>query len=226
MLLASESRIITCTCLRKTRVLTEDEVASLAPGSRPLHPAPKAVQSEVGRIWPEAQLLASDDVRLPVFPPSTSLASYGIKERLVTRWRTVQGATAGAELASGCQAGLFALLSSQADILHLARPYPTSADPGTGRGLVPCLAVPGVHRPGPEGLVTYVSTAPRSLPLNRPRTCPVSACRDSSPLRDHHPSSPSIPSSPCSCAGPGAGRDPAAHPATLRLQHRPHPEEQ
>ncbi|KAL6785736.1 hypothetical protein ACKKBF_B01440 [Auxenochlorella protothecoides x Auxenochlorella symbiontica] len=115
--------------LHLERVLTEDEVASLAPGSRPLHPAPKAVQSEVGRIWPEAQLLASDDVRLPAFPPSTSLASYGIKERLVTRWRTVQGATAGAELASGCQAGLFALLSSQADILHTARPYPTSADP-------------------------------------------------------------------------------------------------
>ncbi|PRW59313.1 U3 small nucleolar RNA-associated 25 [Chlorella sorokiniana] len=54
-----------------------------------------AVAGDVLRQWPHAALQAAEDTRLPQAAPS-DLAAYGVKERLIGRWREVAGPPPGA----------------------------------------------------------------------------------------------------------------------------------
>ncbi|KAL4425892.1 hypothetical protein ABPG75_009908 [Micractinium tetrahymenae] len=113
-----------------------------------------AVAPDVLQQWPDAALQAAEGTRLPQSAPG-DLAAYGVKERLLARWREVAGPSAAAAAAGGAAAGagggkqeagaaaaagpdgdfasaqqraLFALLSCYSDLLLPCRPYPTAAD--------------------------------------------------------------------------------------------------
>lgn len=85
----------------------------------------------------------------------SDLGSYGVKERLQTRWRE-EGASASSngggggaagDFASPQQQALFALLNSYCDLLYPVRPYPTSPgaiECGCAAGLREWLSLWGV----------------------------------------------------------------------------------
>ncbi|KAL4445727.1 hypothetical protein ABPG77_008926 [Micractinium sp. CCAP 211/92] len=125
-------------------------------GSRGGEQGPAVAPDVLGQ-WPDAALQAAEGTSLPQSAPS-DLAAYGVKERLLARWREVASpsATAAAAAAAADAAGasgsgqgkgaagaaegpagdfvsaqqraLFALLSCYSDLLLPCRPYPTAAD--------------------------------------------------------------------------------------------------
>lgn len=108
-------------------------------GGRKLSELAPSLESKVTEAWPDTHLLASEDAPSPQLPAPTGLACYSIKERLAGRWREVTDRETGAELASPRQAALFSLLSSHADVLHAAWPYPTTPDQGDCPMLFVCV---------------------------------------------------------------------------------------